>query len=961
MLVGRERELATITDVIAAARSGAGAAVFLTGPAGIGKSALARAALKAADAQGVRTLVGRAVAHPSPVPFRPLAEAVLSTARHAGLPDYEELAPFRPALARLVPEWRRPGMHVADDSPVVLGEGIVRLLRLLCPNGCLLALDDLHWADLDTLAVVEYLCDNLGGEPISLLGTARTGERAEVGALIGALGARDAATQLELEALGAPAIRSMIQACSLPVTLSTDLAVEVAGAAEGVPLLVEELLGLAADPTSGTGRRVPGTVEEAVRRRLAGMDEPTRRVLGCSALLGRRFDWTLLETASGLDEHTVLAALRLAVDTALLDAEGGEFRFHHALIRDAVLDALLPPELTRMSGATLAAVQQAHPRLPGPWCALAADLAESAGDPQQAAALLVTAGRRALQQAALGSAEQLLGRALQLGVHAETRLDAGELLAEVLAASGRVDDATEVAESLHSVLAGAGSDGTRRARLELRLARAGVAAERWELAGAQLAQARPAAEQDPALSAELDALAAQLAIGTGDPTSAARLATAAVQAATAADRPEVACEALEVIGRAARLTSLTAARHAFEQASALAERHGLQLWQIRALHELGTVDLLGYGRVDRLEQARQRAVDSGALTTVAVLDVQLAAGHLIRGERQLGVLAGQRAHAAGLRFRIPAVAQSGLCFVASNKAMLLDRPGLETAAEELLAGGADAYLLASMWGDGRAVYALLTEDRRAAVRALEQARELLPQPAQAPSPWWGLWTLLRALDGRDAEQALHAAQWSGEAVWSAMQFGYTRAVLAGRNGDRAGAETTFQAADALAAAFPWRRHLCRRLVAEAALTDGWGEPLRWLGEAATFFDSFPAPAVASACHSLRRKAGAPARRPRPPSVPAALAELGVTEREAEVLDLVGRGLSNRELAQRLYLSPRTVEKHVENLARKLGIHSRSQLVAYAATSGRTTLSLPDLVDGSPQPASSSRSSKRRSS
>jgi DNA-binding NarL/FixJ family response regulator len=68
----------------------------------------------------------------------------------------------------------------------------------------------------------------------------------------------------------------------------------------------------------------------------------------------------------------------------------------------------------------------------------------------------------------------------------------------------------------------------------------------------------------------------------------------------------------------------------------------------------------------------------------------------------------------------------------------------------------------------------------------------------------------------------------------------------------------------------------------------------------------------------------------------ALAQLGVTSREAEVLALIGQGLSNREVAERLYLSPRTVEKHVEHLAAKLGTRSRIQLVAYAATAVRGT-------------------------
>jgi DNA-binding CsgD family transcriptional regulator len=67
-----------------------------------------------------------------------------------------------------------------------------------------------------------------------------------------------------------------------------------------------------------------------------------------------------------------------------------------------------------------------------------------------------------------------------------------------------------------------------------------------------------------------------------------------------------------------------------------------------------------------------------------------------------------------------------------------------------------------------------------------------------------------------------------------------------------------------------------------------------------------------------------------------LAAHGVTGREAEVLRLVGEGMSNREVGERLFLSPRTVEKHVENLGRKLGVATRSQLVAYGASLDRTT-------------------------
>jgi DNA-binding NarL/FixJ family response regulator len=68
-------------------------------------------------------------------------------------------------------------------------------------------------------------------------------------------------------------------------------------------------------------------------------------------------------------------------------------------------------------------------------------------------------------------------------------------------------------------------------------------------------------------------------------------------------------------------------------------------------------------------------------------------------------------------------------------------------------------------------------------------------------------------------------------------------------------------------------------------------------------------------------------------IPAPLGELGVTSREVEVLSLLAEGLSNQEIAARLYLSPRTVERHIANLTNKVGVERRSQLVAFAA---RTT-------------------------
>jgi hypothetical protein len=73
------------------------------------------------------------------------------------------------ALGRLVPEWLLTEPVSVAESPVVLGEGLLRLLRVLAgKRGCLLVLEDLHWADPESLAVLEYLADNVATERIRM-------------------------------------------------------------------------------------------------------------------------------------------------------------------------------------------------------------------------------------------------------------------------------------------------------------------------------------------------------------------------------------------------------------------------------------------------------------------------------------------------------------------------------------------------------------------------------------------------------------------------------------------------------------------------------------------------------------------------------------------------------------------------------------------------------------------------
>ncbi len=132
----------------------------------------------------------------------------------------------------------------------------------------------------------------------------------------------------------------------------------------------------------------------------------------------------------------------------------------------------------------------------------------------------------------------------------------------------------------------------------------------------------------------------------------------------------------------------------------------------------------------------------------------------------------------------------------------------------------------------------------------------------------------------------------------------------------------------------WYRQYARRLAAEAALADGWGDPVGWLREAAAYFAARGDDRVAAACRGLLRRAGSPVPRRRPGGgeLPGQLRALGVTEREADVLRLLAAGLGNREIAERMFLSPRTVEKHVASLLAKTGLR-RAQVAGYSAALG----------------------------
>jgi DNA-binding CsgD family transcriptional regulator/tetratricopeptide (TPR) repeat protein len=938
VLIGRHEELAALDAALHRAQAGEGGTALVLGDAGLGKSRLAREAAAIAQARGFTLLLGRGVAGRASA-YRPLAEALLSAMRGRPLPLTPELAPFRPALGRLVPQWRSSETGVDDGSDVVLAEGILRLLRHLGgERGCLLVLEDLHWADPETLAVVEYLTDNLAAEGVLCLGTVRTGEGSAAERLAWSMAARRAAVIIPLSPLDAADTNAMAAACLEMPMLPTDVAALVRERSEGVPFLVEELLAaltgsaalrredgewIVATTEAALGAVVPYAFADMVQARLEMLGEGPRRVLQGAAVLGRSFDWTLLPRVTGMGEDAVADALRGAVTAQLLTA-GADFRFRHALTRDAVLLGLLPPERATLCRRGLEAVEAAHPGLPGEWCDLAAGLAEVGGETVRAAQLLLQAGRQALSTGALATAEAALSRARgtakRAGEDTAYALGIDEALTETLSLAGKIDEAFTVGEALLAWLVSTSADPRRRAAVHLRLARASASATRWDDAHRHLDPARRLVAGTE-LQAEVDALAAYIAVGEGRTGEAKSMAWTALEAAERDGLHDVACAALEVLGRCARIEDLGKAEAVFTRALQIAEEYGLRLCRIRALHELGTIDLLTGGRADRLTLAAELAHATGALVAGADIDHHLGILLLVRHELDHALQTLERCAESARRFRLGMLLPSALAHLTSVHALAGRRAQTEHCAEQALAAtGSDAntQVIVQL---ARAFLALNEDRRSLASEELELAAGLIEVAAPpVSSPYCGLRALLRMIDDHGGEAACAQARDAGALMAPVNQFlvGYAEAVGLGRAGRGAEATAAMARGDAALTSHEWFRHTARRLVAEPALRDGWGQPLVWLEDARAFFQSVGLTQVAEACGRLlggRRQAG------------------GLTERETEVLRLVAGGNTNRQIARGLHLSERTVDRHVSNIFSKLGVTSRVAATAYALREG----------------------------
>jgi DNA-binding CsgD family transcriptional regulator len=213
-------------------------------------------------------------------------------------------------------------------------------------------------------------------------------------------------------------------------------------------------------------------------------------------------------------------------------------------------------------------------------------------------------------------------------------------------------------------------------------------------------------------------------------------------------------------------------------------------------------------------------------------------------------------------------------------------------------------------------------------------------PTTSVYPGRILWALLHTADDEDlgAEARAEFTE-AAERVGLALYLGLRdviEAVALGRQDEADGAMALFEPAYDRLRARPLGAgavHSYALVTARAALRDGWGDPVRWLREAEAFFAASGYERLARRCRTMLGEAGAPVpRRGRGDSeVPPSLRALGVTSREVDVLKLVTAGRSNKQIAEELFLSPKTVERHLSSLFSRLAVGNRRELADRART------------------------------
>jgi DNA-binding CsgD family transcriptional regulator len=964
-IVGRDRELAALRDRLATALVGRGGLVMVGGEAGVGKTALVSALGREAAARGALVLVGRCYDLSETPPYGPWIELL-----ERDLSD-GDLAPPLSGVAG-------PGTGDVGSQAALFDQVLNFLMAATRRQPLVLFLDDLHWADAASLDLLRVVARSLISLPLLLLVAYRDDEldrRHPLYRLLPHLDRESNAARLSLRPLSREAVREWTESqYRLAPADAVRLTEYLLRRAEGNAFYTLQLMRSLEDDETlrQTGPEespvwrlgdlntvgAPAAIRAVIGARLARLDDDTVELLEMAAVIGQEVPFDLWTAVAGRDEAGLLSATEQGMAGRLVDPtdDGTGVRFVHALVREAVYAGMLP--LRRRLYHRRVAETLLRRRDPDPDAV--ADHLRRAGDPR-AADWLIRAGERAERAYALVTAGERFEAAITLLDVAGGAPDRRGWLRLRLAMLRRSPEPRE--GFVHLAAAAkcaqeAGDPGLAAYTLVLQgnmhclsgKFRAGLADLAAGIAAVEALP--PGTALEPGTAAPLaffsnrGILSAYLAV-------AGRLAEARAQAeyhlahAVGADAATVAGSALAWLGLA----------YVFGFKGDLA-----QAWEANAAVHAAARTLEERGLVAPVWRD-----DLSYVLLPYLMDDLLAREELV-ADAEAEIRRADLGHAASTpenyaRYpRLPLLLVEGRWEDAFRVADALDGHGvalvgyfrrltLSTIAQAQ--GDADVAwrLLREAWPEGPATqpgdhpFDVVPPIHRLAATLALDAGELAVARSwlEAHDRWlawscsvlgrsegealWARWHLT-AGDGARAEahaqQALvHAADPRQPlALLAAHRLLGKIHSLAGRYDD-AERHIVQSLALADACAAPYERALT--LLALAELHGAAGRPteaLPPLAEVRALCSPLGArPALERAEALALRLVGRQGKPPAPPD--------GLTAREVEVLRLLARGLSNREIAEALLLSVHTVERHVANAYGKIGARGRAAATAYA--------------------------------
>lgn len=403
-LPGREEQLAEVRRAMDEATAGRGRVVLVSGEPGVGKTSLAQAVAANAKAAGFRCGWGG---------WEPDASAPLWGWQQATDQLFGDSG---------VLQQSGPAPIDAASSTFRLAGTVVDALR--AGPASLLVLDDMHWADADSLRLLRRVAATLADVPVLLLVTCRDADAdisTAVAEVLAALARLDP-VRIGLAGLDEDAIRTHVS-LHTGVAVDRQVAAAIQARTDGNPFYINEFVRLLttagdlSDPSAQSWREVPGGVRDVVRQRLAQLPDDAGEILAAAAVLGRSFDLDVVAAAADVTANVVDDSVEAALRCGLLEEETpSRYRFTHALVRDAIYRSLPAPARARAHARVAQALERQRIGHLEPHTAQLAEHYRLAGSVHARSAWTFAnrAGRRAAERSAHDEALRLFRMAAEL-------------------------------------------------------------------------------------------------------------------------------------------------------------------------------------------------------------------------------------------------------------------------------------------------------------------------------------------------------------------------------------------------------------------------------------------------------------------------------------------------------------------------------------------------------------------